>query len=360
MSGEVCKFFVPGPVWVRPELRAAMARPMIAHRGSEFRELFASVAPRLQALFRTSQDAFVATSSGTGLLEAAVLNCVPRRVLVTTCGAFSERWASVAERLGVEVEPLRHDWGKALDPQLLANHLAGRRAHYDAVCITHNETSTGVINDLATLAGVVRDESDDSLVIVDAVSSLGGAPVLFDEWRLDICLASSQKALGLPPGVAVFAVSERAMERAAKKPYRGTYFDFLEFQKNAEAGSAPFTPSVPHYFALAEQLEAIEAETLESRWERHRTLRDATLQRTAAYAEPAAVPEAFSPTVTALRPKSGDPQAILRAMHARGFTLGGGYGAWKESTFRIGHMGDMTLADLNAMLDVLEEVALQQ
>ncbi|MHB0968202.1 MAG: pyridoxal-phosphate-dependent aminotransferase family protein [Thermoanaerobaculia bacterium] len=359
MSDEVCRFFVPGPVWVRPELRAAMARPIISHRSPEFRELFASVAPRLRSLFRTTQHAFVATSSGTGLLEAAVLNCVPRRVLVTTCGAFSERWASVAEHLGIEIEPLRHEWGKAVDPQLLANHLAGRRAHYDAVCITHNETSTGVINDLATLAGIVHDESDDSLVIVDAVSSLAGTPVLFDEWGLDVCLASSQKALGLPPGITVFAVSDRAMERAAKKPYRGTYFDFLEFRRQSDAGGAPFTPSVPHCFALADQLEALERETLESRWERHVKMRDLTLRRTSGYAEPASDPAALSPTVTALRPKSGDPKAILDGMRARGYSLGSGYGEWKESTFRIGHMGDVTLDDLSAMLDVLEEVAQQ-
>lgn len=357
MSIDDCRFFIPGPTWVRPEILAEMARPVVGHRGDEFRDVFARIMPRLKELFRTEQHTFVATCSGTGLLEASLLNCVPRRALITTCGGFGERWLSIAERLGIEAEPLHHEWGKPVDPQLLANHLAGRRTHYDAVCITHNETSTGVLNDLATLAEVVHDESDDSLVLVDAVSSLAGTPVLFDEWKLDVCLASSQKALALPPGITVFAVSERAMERAAKKPYRGTYFDFLEFRKRADSGGAPFTPSVPHYFALARQLDAIASETLEQRWARHLNMRDLTIERTAPYADLACDPDVASVTLTALKPKFSDPATIIGRMREKGYTIGTGYGQWKESTFRIGHMGDVTPEALGRMLDVLEEVA---
>jgi aspartate aminotransferase-like enzyme len=355
---ELSKFFVPGPTWVRPEILSEMTRPMVAHRSAAFQEVALGIIADLKQLFRTGQHAYVATCSGTGLLEAALINCVPRRVLVTTCGAFSERWMNIAERLGLEVDQLEHTWGEPVDPERLANHFAGRRFHYDAVTITHNETSTGVLNDLQTLTSVIQAESRDTLILVDAVSSLAAAPVLFDDWGIDVCVASVQKGMALPPGIAVFAASERALEAARKKPYRGVYFDFLELEKNVAAGSVPFTPSIPHYYALARQLDHIlRQEGLEHRWARHLAMRDRTLERTAAFATLMAQPSHASVSVSALRPTQKQPAAILSAMKERGYTLGSGYGAWKESGFRIGHMGDITIEALDQMLDVLAEVA---
>ncbi|HJQ40385.1 MAG TPA: aminotransferase class V-fold PLP-dependent enzyme, partial [Thermoanaerobaculia bacterium] len=199
-----CTYFVPGPTWVRPAILQELTRPMIGHRSTEFRELFQQINADLKPLFDTRQDTFVVTSSGTGVMQAALENCVARRVLVTTCGAFSERWYNIAESLGLEVDRLDAGWGNAVDPDALADHLARHhRAHYDAVTITHNETSTGVTNDVAALAAVVHEEAPDALVLVDSVSGLGGIPVQFDEWNLDICLASVQKCIGLPPGITV-------------------------------------------------------------------------------------------------------------------------------------------------------------
>jgi aspartate aminotransferase-like enzyme len=348
-----CKYFIPGPTWVRPEILQEMTRPMIGHRSAEFRSLFARIVPDLKTLFGTAQDAFVATCSGTALMEAALLNTAKQRVLVTTCGAFSERWLSIAESLGLEVDRLDAGWGNAVDAEELVDHLRSRRAHYDAVTITHNETSTGVTNDVAALARAVRDESPDTLVLVDAVSSLGGIPVRFDEWGLDVCLASVQKGIALPPGIAVFAVSQQALARAQKVPYRGTYFDFLSFKKSADDGSVPSTPSIPHFYALAAQLEQmIHGEGLEARYQRHMAMRDLTLERTSRIAKPASARAHASATVTALEPLH-DPEEIRAAMKKRGYTLGGGYGQWKSKTFRIGHMGDMTIEDVSAMLDVL-------
>ena len=353
-----CTYFIPGPTWVRPELLQEMTRPMIGHRGAEFKALYQQIKADLQPLFATKNDAFVATCSGTAILEASLINCVPRRVLVTTCGAFSERWFNIAQSLGLEADRLEHEWGEAIDPERLADHLASRRAHYDAVTITHNETSTGVTNDVATLARIVHQESPDTLVLVDAVSSLAGIPVNVDDWGLDVCLASVQKGIALPPGITVFAVSPRALERAKKMPYRGTYFDFLEFKKNHDADGVPNTPSIPHFYALAKQLEHIvREETLDVRFRRHEAMRAMTIERTASYAKLAADPEHASATVTALSLKNGDVEELRSAMKKRGFTLGGGYGKWKSSTFRIGHMGDISLDDVSAMLDVLEEVA---
>jgi len=350
-------FFVPGPTWVRPEILKEMLRPMIAHRSQEFSELFMRVAANLKPLFGTTQDTFVANCSGTGILEAALTNCVPRRVLVTTAGAFAERWLAIGQTLGLEVDQLNAGWGSTVDPERLADHLTSRRAHYDAVTLTHNETSTGVTNDVASLARVVHEESPNTLVLVDAVSSLGGIPVQFDEWGLDVCLASVQKGIALPPGITIFAVSARALERCKKRPYRGTYLDFLNYKKHADDGNVPTTPSIPHFYALARQLDdIINVETLVARYRRHETMRDTTIRRTSGYAELASDPEYASATVSALIP-ARSPDELRAEMKKRGFTLGGGYGKWKATTFRIGHMGDIQLDDLNAMLDVLEQVA---
>ncbi|HET8773902.1 MAG TPA: alanine--glyoxylate aminotransferase family protein [Thermoanaerobaculia bacterium] len=354
---ETAKYFVPGPTWVRPEILAEMTRPMIGHRSNEFKELFGRINSGLKELFMTSQATFAMTCSGTGVMQAALENCVARRVLVTTCGAFSERWYNIAESLGYEVDRLDAGWGHAVDPEDLADHLARHhRAHYDAVTITHNETSTGVTNDVAALAAVVREEAPDALVLVDAVSSLGGIPVEFDRWGADVCLASVQKCIALPPGITVVAASNQALARAKKHPYRGTYFDFVAYKEKADEDSVPSTPSVPHFYALAAQLDHIlREEGLEARFARHRRMRELTHERVSRYAKLAGDPEVASNTVTAVSPVL-PPETIRAEMKKLGYTLGGGYGIWKDTTFRIGHMGDIPLADLEAMLDALGEV----
>ena len=171
MTRDECKFFVPGPTWVRPAILQEMTRPMIGHRSTEFRELFRGIVSDLKPLFATQQETLVMTCSGTAVMEAALVNCVSRRLLVTTCGAFSERWFSIAESLGLEVDKLEAEWGKPVDAEALSNHLRSRRAHYDAVTLTHNETSTGVTNDIRALARVIRDESAETLILVDAVDT---------------------------------------------------------------------------------------------------------------------------------------------------------------------------------------------
>jgi len=358
MSAENdCRFFVPGPTWVRPAILREMTRPMIGHRSAEFKELFKKIVADLRPLFATTQETLVATCSGTGLMQASLANCVPRRVLVTTCGAFSERWASIAESLGLEVDRLATAWGTATEPDALRDHLRSRRTQYDAITLTHNETSTGITNDIATLAKVVREESPDTLILVDAVSSLGGIPVKFDAWDLDVCFASVQKGIALPPGITLFALSQRALAKTEKTPYRGTYFDFMQYKKHANTDGVPSTPSIPHFFALAAQLDAIlRKETIETRFRRHEAMRDLTIHKTATYAKLASDPSHASATVTALAPVK-DPELIRNEMKRRGYTIGGGYGDWKTMTFRIGHMGDVPLDALDRMLDALTEVA---
>lgn len=354
---QPCKHFVPGPAWVRPAILQEMARPVIGHRSPEFRDVVGRINADLKQLFGTSQTTFVMTSSGTGVMQAALENCVARRVLVTTCGAFSERWYEIAESCGDEVDRLDTAWGSPVDPVELSDHLARHHhAHYDAITITHNETSTGITNDIPALVRAARGEAPDALVLVDAVSSLGGIPVEFDTWGADLCFASVQKAIGLPPGVTAVAVSDAALEKAKKHPYRGTYFDFVKYKEKADESSVPSTPSIPHFFALAAQLDHIlRVEGLEARFARHQRMRELTHERAVRFGRLVADADHASATVTAIAPAMA-PDALRAAMKTHGFTLGGGYGLWKDTTIRIGHMGDMPVSDLEAMLDVLEEV----
>lgn len=359
MTDNRCRFFVPGPTWVRPEILAELTHPMIGHRSPEFREVFSSINRDLKELFATKQTTFVMTTSGTGAMQAALENCVTRRMLVTTCGAFSERWYNIAESLGYEVDRFDAGWGNAVDPEALQDHLARHhRAHYDAVTFTHNETSTGVTNDVEALTAVVREGAPDALLLVDAVSSLGGIPVSFDAWGIDVCLASVQKAIGLPPGITVVAISEQALARSRKHPYRGSYFDFVAYKEKADEDSVPATPAIPQFHALRAQLDYIlRGEGLEARFDRHRRMRQRVHERASAFATIAGDVAAASATVTALVPQHRTPESLRAEMKRRGYTLGGGYGEWKDRTFRIAHMGDMPFEDLDAMLDVLTEVA---
>jgi aspartate aminotransferase-like enzyme len=362
---EPIRFFLPGPSYVLDEVRRAMTAPVVGHRSPAFRALYARVAERLPAVFRTAADgvdAMVATGSATLVMESALVSTVPPAgaVLNLTCGAFSERWHAIARALGRAADRVSVPWGEAIDPDLVRRAL--ERGRYRAVTVVHNETSTGVINPLAEIARTIREQSD-ALVLVDAVSSLAGAPVETDAWGLDLVLTGSQKALAAPPGLAPFALSERAAARAEAVPHRGFYTDLLRYRTKHREGGTITTPAVSLFFALDRQLDRILAEGLEARWDRHRRLRDRTLAWAAERGfTPAAAAGFRSPTVTCLEPPPGvDARELVRLLAARGFTVGGGYGEWKGSTFRIGHMGEVGDDDLEALLgaldDVLDEVA---
>ncbi|MFN7943697.1 MAG: alanine--glyoxylate aminotransferase family protein [Thermoanaerobaculia bacterium] len=353
---EAIRYFVPGPVWVRDEVRAAMTRPVVGHRSPEFRAVYDAISAALPPIFRTARPVLTATASSTFVMEAALVSLTRRDLLHLVCGSFSERWVTIARALGRESDVISVPWGRAIDPDLVRQALARKR--YEAVLVTHNETSTGVMNPLAEIARAVRDASD-ALVLVDAVSSLAGAPVETDAWGLDVVLAGVQKGIAAPPGVTAFTFSERAEERAAGIAHRGFYTDFLRYLARHRAGGPITTPAVPVYFALARQLERVLAEGIEARWDRHRRLLDRTAQWSARVgARFASAPDARSWTVSCLEPPAGcrAPELVARAA-ARGFTLGGGYGEWKQSTYRIGHMGEVRESDLAALLQVLEEEA---
>jgi aspartate aminotransferase-like enzyme len=353
---EKIKFFLPGPSYVPADVRQAMTAEPIGHRSAPFRAFYAQLAERVPHILRTRGDGMIATGSSTLIMESAVVSTVAADVLNLTCGAFSERWHVISRAAGKAADRVSVPWGEAIDPDLVRGAL--RRKRYDAITLVHNETSTGVMNPLAEIARAVRAESD-ALLLVDCVSSLGGAPVETDDWGLDVALAGTQKALAVPPGLTVFSLSERAAERAARVERRGFYTDLLRYRDKHREGGAITTPAIPLYYALNRQLERIlgeGGEGMEARWERHARLQ----RRTAEWAQAAgctfaSAPDARSVTVSCLKPPPGiDPQALVKRLAARGYTLGGGYGDWKPTTFRIGHMGEVRDSDLEALLAELD------
>ncbi len=354
------RFFLPGPTEVLPEVLAAQARPMIGHRGKGMEQLIAQMMPGLQRIFRTARPVYLSASSATGLMEASVRNCGGRRVLALVNGAFSDRFFKISQKNGIETESLEVPMGQVHLPEIVAAEL--RRRPYDAVTVVHSETSTGALNPIRELAEVVH-KSGDTLLLVDSVSGIAGTPVETDGWNLDFVLTGSQKAFALPPGLAFGVANERALERAKHTQHRGIYFDLLEFESYIRKNQTPNTPALSLLYALAYQVDRISAETIEVRWARHqamaeRTWRFADEMRAKGLAMNVLAPEGYrSPTVTCLTVPSGMMgSGINEKMKARGYTISPGYGTLKDSTIRIGHMGDHTVAELEELLGVLAEV----
>ncbi len=348
------KLFIPGPIAVSEKTLRAMAQPMIGHRSTDFVALYRAIQPELQALFYTQDPVYLSTSSAWGVMEGAIRNVVRKKVLNCMNGAFSDKWFDVAQRCGKPAGALKFDWGQPVDPAALRRELA--TGAYDAVTIIHNETSTGTMSDLPALMAVLR-EFPDVISIVDTVSSFSVLPIKKDELGIDILLTGSQKALALPPGLAIFSVSKRALDRAAQSADRGYYFDLLEFQKNHENGMTPSTPVIPLIYALQSKLADIKAEGLEARYTRHRRL-NATV-RAWGYANGFKLFPAEANGSLALNCFAntrnldlGVLNKVLKSKHH--LVIDGGYGKLKGKTFRISNMGDetdATIAELIAALD---------
>jgi predicted phosphoserine aminotransferase len=281
-------------------------------------------------------------------------------VLCLVNGAFSERFYRIAMATGLAADPLEVAWGEAHTPEMLEAALA--KADYDAITVVHSETSTGVLNPIRELARVAHDAGDIA-VLVDSVSGMAGAPVRTDEWELDFILTGSQKSFALPPGLAFGVAQEPMLERAKAKTDRGIYFDFLEFEKNIVSNQTPNTPAVSLLYALDAQLEYIEQETIEGRWRRHdemaaRTYAWVDERRQRGIALEILASDGYrSPTVTCLRlPDGWTGPRVAGAVQERGFVIATGYGRLKNDSFRISHMGDHTIDELHALLEVLGEV----
>ncbi len=348
------RFFLPGPTDVHPDVLAAMARPMIGHRSSAMEQLLSGMAPRLAALARTTRAVMIGTTSATGFMEMAVRNGVRRRALSLVNGAFSERFAHLVTACGKECVRLDVPLGGAVEPDMLRDAL--KRTPVDAVTLAHSETSTGVLQDVAALAQVVR-EFDDVLFLVDAVTSMAGLPVETDAWGLDFVFTGSQKALALPPGLALGVASPRMLERAKTLPGRGLYFDLPSFETATAKFQPTNTPAISLLYALDVQLKRIDTEGgIEARWRRHDAMRRTVEQWAAAQGIEFLPREGRrSWTVSCLKlPAGKSAKEVVGALKKEGWTIGSGYGAIKDSSIRIGHMGDHSVAALEELLPLIE------
>jgi len=347
--------FVPGPVDVAPEVLAAQTKPMVPHRSKDFEELFQRTGQKLQKLFYTQSRVFQGTHSGSGMQEMAMRCLVQESVLCTVNGAFAKRWLEVALANGKKADKLEVAWGKIIEPDQLRAEL--KKKHYEAVSIVHNETSTGAENPLKALVDVIHEVSPDTLIMVDAVSSLGGVKIEMDALGLDFLLTSSQKCLALPPGLSFAGVSERAMKKAESVQNRGWYFDILLLEKHRLKDSTPMTPAMSLHYALDVQLDRIFAEGLEQRYKRHSDMAMRTQSWAIAHGmEPLAAEPYRSKTVSTINNSKGWVIGDLnKYLLTKGMRIANGYGDLKEKTYRIAHMGEINMKNVEALLTAMEE-----
>jgi len=348
------KLFIPGPTHVIDEILEATAVPMIGHRSTDYSDLHGAVVPKLQKLLYTENRIFLSTSSSTGMMEGSIRNCVHKKVLMTDCGAFSKRWTQIAQDNGKEVEVIKVEMGQAITPEMVDEKLA--QGGFDAVTITHNETSTGVMNPLKEIAEVAL-KYPEVLILVDAVSSMTGAEIRVDDWGLDVVLAGTQKCFALPPGLCVVSVSQKAMDRSAKVENKGYYFDFWALEKKAKVNQTPATPVISLINALNVQMYRILAEGIENRFARHAEMaafvQDWARKYFAIYGDE----NYLSPTVTNVHNTRGiDVVALNKELGQRGAMISNGYGALKGTCFRIAHMGDLQMEDLVWLTGEIEDV----
>jgi len=352
------KLHIPGPVEVSGKTFQAFCSPMIGHRGQGFKDLYAKIQPQLQQLLFTRQLVYLSTSSAWGVMEGAVRNLVRKRVLNCMCGAFSDKWLDVSKRCGKSAEALQVPWGSPICPEQVEEKLA--TGQFDALTLIHNETSTGVMSPLYEIAAL-KKKFPDVMFIVDAVSSMSAIKMEFDALGIDVLLAGTQKAFAMPPGLAVFVCSPAALAKAATAPERGYYFDFVEFQKNAEQNMTPSTPSIGHVYALASKLEDIFTEGLDARFARHKKLAGmtrawATRHGFNFFPEPGF--ESVTLTCVNNGAKPGgrvvDVAKLQKLVKEQGFLIDGGYGKIKGTTFRISNMGDETEETMNQLFAALD------
>src|SRR5882724_6191236 len=352
------KLHIPGPVEVSEKTFRALSSPMIDHRGQGYKDLYAKIQPQLQQLLTTKQLVYLSTSSAWGVMEGAIRNLVSKKVLNCMCGAFSDKWLEVSRRCGKAAEPLEVSWGSPIRAEAVDKKLAS--GQFDALTLIHNETSTGVMSPLQEIAGL-KHKYPDVMFIVDAVSSMSAVPLKFEELGIDVLLAGTQKALAMPPGMAVFVCSPAALAKAAKMEDRGYYFDFVEFQKNAEQHMTPSTPSIGHVYALASKLEDIFREGLDARYARHTRLAQMTRDWAARQGFTLFPEEGYeSVTLTCVNngAKPGgrvvDVVKLQKLVKDQGFLIDGGYGKIKGTTFRISNMGDESETTMNQLYAALD------
>lgn len=350
------KLFIPGPTEVREDVRKAMNFPMFGHRMPETTELMGQVGEKLQKLLYTDNFIVISTSTGTGLMEACSRNLIKNKGLHLTCGAFSDRWSKISKACKKDVDVIEYEWGRGVPASDIEEKL--KTGIYDTVFVTHNETSTGVINPLKDIGEMMKNYPD-VLLCVDAVSSMAGTEIRVDDWEIDVALASVQKCFAIPPGLAVASVSEKAMERSADMEDKGFYFDFHAFKKYWDKAKQPPTTACLNLIAaLNYQLDKIiNQEGIENRFKRHKEMAEIVQNWVRENFAFFADENYLSPTVTCINNTKGISVASLNEeLGKRGAIISNGYGSLKEKTFRIAHMGDITVDEIKWLLGEIDDI----
>jgi len=352
---------IPGPTPLPERVVRSMSRPMIDHRGPEFAAILAEVTDGARRVFKTSNDLLLLTCSGTGGLESAIANLVSPgdEVIAALCGNFGERFAALAAAYGADVVRLEFEWGQPVDPDDLAAVVA-RHPNARVVLLTHNETSTGLMNPLRELARAAHDAG--RIAVVDGVSSISSIAIDTDTWGVDVAVSGSQKGWMAPPGIALVSISERAWAQQAKARSPRFYFDWKESKVWSEKGMTPFTPAIPVVFALQEGLRMLEEEGLDNVYERHARLARATQAGLEALGFRLFAQEGFrSHTVTGAVPPPGMDVAALRTIlnEKYGVVIAGGQGKMSGKMVRVGHLGAVAEGDVVQVLWAIEQ-ALEQ
>ena len=347
---------IPGPTPCPEEVLQAMTKQMINHRGEEFKGLVASITARLKEFFQTEGDVLILTASGTGGLEAAIVNTLSPgdKVLAVINGVFGERFADIAETFGAEVKRLRFPWGQADDPDAVAQALNSDKS-IKAVLVTHNETSTGVTSDLAAISAVVKQF--DKLLLVDAISSLGCIDLKTDAWQCDVVVTGSQKGWMVPPGLAFVSVSEKAWEAHAQARMPHFYWDFGQAKEFLEKGQTPWTPALSIFYALSTALELMAKEGLVNIFARHGRVGQKARDEVKSLGLPLFAAEKYaSNTVTAIRAPDGlDTKRLLTILREEhDIILAGGQRELSGKIFRIGHLGWVTESDIATVIERLK------
>ncbi|MBU5315859.1 alanine--glyoxylate aminotransferase family protein [Clostridium bornimense] len=350
------KLFIPGPVEVRQDVLEKMATPMIGHRSKEASALQRGISDKLRKVFYTNEEILLSTSSGSGLMEGAIRCTTKKRAAVFSIGAFGKRWYEMAKFNNVPADLFAVEMGEAITHEMVDDALSTGK--YDSVFVTHNETSTGIMNPIEEIAEVVK-KYPDVVFCIDAVSSAAGSKIEVDKLGIDICVTSSQKAIGLPPGLAICTFSRKAVERAKTIEFRGYYLDLLNLYNFIQKKDYqyPSTPSLSHMFALDYALDLMLEEGLDNRFKRHIEMAEYVRAWAKKYFDLFGDEKHLSNTVTAIKNTRGISVADLnKELGKRGFAISNGYGDLKEKTFRIAHMAEMTLDDIKELLENIEDI----
>lgn len=350
------KLFIPGPIDVSQDVLNCMATQVIGHRSEESSKLQEEISLKLQKVLYTNSTILLSTSSGTGLMEGSIRSCTSKRAAVFSCGSFGDRWYKIGVSNMVPVDLFKVELGQAISPEMVDKVLSTGK--YDLITITHNETSTGIRNPIEAIGEVIK-KYDDVIYCVDAVSSAGGMKIEVDKIGIDICITSVQKALGLPPGMAICTFSKKAVQRAKTVPYRGTYFDLLSIYKYIvdKNYQYPSTPSLSHMFALNFQLDQILKEGLDNRFLRHENMAKTVRNWAEDHFQIFTNKNYLSNTLTVIEnTKKISISKLNEKLIDRGFEIANGYGELKEKTFRISHMGDYTVEDVVDLLNNINEI----